>query len=320
VTRAAAIAGLFAALSCAQLRDADVEGVGTLEYVEADVETAISARVIRVDVREGDHVRVGDTVAVLSIATLGAEFAQARANEALARAVLSEMEAGARAREIERAEAELTAREANVRRLADDSTRLAPLVAQDMAPAAQLVAARNAVLTAVGERDAATAALRLLREGTRPERIAAGRADVERARAQFAAAQAIADDLVLLSSVDGMVVARNAEPGEVLAPGRSVATIAESRRPWVRVYLGPQHVPLIHVGDTVEARLDAFPDRRFAGRVTAIATRAEYTPRVALTEAERADLLFGVRVDFDDSTGMLKAGLPITVRFARRTP
>jgi HlyD family secretion protein len=230
------------------------------------------------------------------------------------------MVAGARDREVERAEADLAAREATVRRLVDDSTRIAPLVSQNLAPIAQLVAARNAVLAAVGERDAAAAALGLLREGTRPERIAAGRADIDKARAQTAATQAVADALVLISGIDGIVATRSAEPGEVLAAGQSAATLVDPRRPWVRVYLGPQHIPVIHVGDTVEARLDAFPDRRFVGRVTSVATRAEYTPRVALTERERADLLFGVRVDFDDSTGMLKAGLPVTVRFTRRLP
>jgi HlyD family secretion protein len=47
--------------------------------------------------------------------------------------------------------------------------------------------------------------------------------------------------------------------------------------------------------------------------VTSIATRAEFTPRVALTERERADLQFAVKVVFDDSTGTLKAGVPIVV-------
>jgi HlyD family secretion protein len=43
---------------------------------------------------------------------------------------------------------------------------------------------------------------------------------------------------------------------------------------------------------------------------------AQYSPRVALTEKERADMLFGVRVDFADTTGALKPGLPVTVRFS----
>jgi HlyD family secretion protein len=49
------------------------------------------------------------------------------------------------------------------------------------------------------------------------------------------------------------------------------------------------------------------------GEVVAINSKAEFTPRVALTEDERADLLFGVKVAFRDSTGALKPGLPITV-------
>jgi HlyD family secretion protein len=47
--------------------------------------------------------------------------------------------------------------------------------------------------------------------------------------------------------------------------------------------------------------------------VVAVNDRAEYTPRIALTEKERADLLFGVKVMFDDTTGTLKPGLPATV-------
>jgi HlyD family secretion protein len=48
----------------------------------------------------------------------------------------------------------------------------------------------------------------------------------------------------------------------------------------------------------------------------AINSKAEFTPRVALTEEERADLLFGVKIAFQDNTGALKPGLPITVRIA----
>jgi HlyD family secretion protein len=68
------------------------------------------------------------------------------------------------------------------------------------------------------------------------------------------------------------------------------------------------------------ATLDAFPDRPIPGVVSALATQAEYTPRVALTERERADLLFAVRVEFRDTTELLKAGLPVTVRLTPPAP
>jgi HlyD family secretion protein len=83
----------------------------------------------------------------------------------------------------------------------------------------------------------------------------------------------------------------------------------------VRVYVSPAVLPLLRVGQRATATLDAFPDRAIEGRVVAISPRAEFTPRVALTEEERADLLFGVKVAFADTSAMLKAGLPVTVRF-----
>jgi hypothetical protein len=50
--------------------------------------------------------------------------------------------------------------------------------------------------------------------------------------------------------------------------------------------------------------------------VAALATAAEFTPRVALTEKERSDLLFGVKLELRDDSGRLKAGLPATAHFA----
>ena len=56
-------------------------------------------------------------------------------------------------------------------------------------------------------------------------------------------------------------------------------------------------------------------DRTWKGTVTVINPRAEFTPRAALTEEERADLMFGLRVEVDDTTGAIKPGLPASVRF-----
>jgi HlyD family secretion protein len=131
-----------------------------------------------------------------------------------------------------------------------------------------------------------------------------------------AGAEATAADLVLTAPVDGVVLTRAAEPGEVLPAGQAAFTVGEVRRPWVRVYLGPDALASLRVGTPVEGVVDGAPDRVFRGRVVALATEAEFTPRVALTERERRDLLFAVRVAFEDSSETLKAGLPVTVRRA----
>jgi HlyD family secretion protein len=85
------------------------------------------------------------------------------------------------------------------------------------------------------------------------------------------------------------------------------------------VYISPGDAARVAVGGRAVATLDDFPDREFPGRVVSVATKAEFTPRVALTEEERADLLFAVRVDLEDTTGMLKPGLPVRVKIGTRT-
>ena len=58
--------------------------------------------------------------------------------------------------------------------------------------------------------------------------------------------------------------------------------------------------------------------REWPGRVVEIASQAEFTPRVALTESEQANLVFGVKVALAPSGGALKAGLPADARFPSR--
>ena len=296
-----------------------IEAVGTVEIREHDVAPMTAARVVRLLADEGSTVDAGDTVAVLSIATLAADIDQARARVATTEAALRDAEAGPRSAEIERAEADLRAAEAEADRAAKDLLRIQALTESGALAEQQLDAARTSASTTANRRDALRETLRLLRQGTRPERIAGARAEVETARAALAAAQATRSDLVLVAPVSGIVLGRHAEIGEVVPPGTPVMTVGESTKPWVRVYVSAGDAARLTVGGPASAILDDLPGRQFPGRVASVATKAEFTPRVALTEDERADLLFAVRVDLDDSTGTLKPGLPVTVKFRTRT-
>jgi HlyD family secretion protein len=113
---------------------------------------------------------------------------------------------------------------------------------------------------------------------------------------------------------DGVVLTRYANAGEALASGSPVVSLGLVRRPWIRAYVGDLAVARVRRGDPVVVRLDGY-DRTFAGRVVDIASQAEFTPRAALTERERADLVFGIKVELDsgDAGGRLKAGMPVTL-------
>ncbi len=304
-------------LACAPHTPDGVVGTGTIEVTEVNVAPTVGGRVERVFVDEGDRVRAGDTLVALTMPTLAGEIDARRAAVASAEATLRELRNGPRAPEVAQAEATLRAAEAEAERTASDLARLVPLAAQHVVSAQQLDAARAAAQNAASRRDAAREALRLLQEGTRPERVRAAQAAVESARGALAEVLGTATDLVLVAPVDGVVLGRHVEPGEALGTGVPAVTLGDLGHPWVRVYLGELAMPAVHLGARATATLDGAPDRVYAGRVVAIADKAEYTPRIALTERERADLVFRVKVALEDTTGTLRAGVPVTVAIAR---
>jgi HlyD family secretion protein len=233
------------------------------------------------------------------------------------RAGLAEAQRGARTPEIQRAEAEMRARQAEAVKLSNDATRARKLFDAGAISQQQLEAAVTTSREANLRTEAARQTLLLLRQGSTREQIAGARAEVAGAEANLAALQASLDALTLVAPSAGVVLSRNVEPGETIAAGQSAITLGETHRPWVRVYVTALDLPAVKVGSAARAEVDGIPGRVFNGRVVAINTKAEFTPRVALTEDERADMTFGVKIEFD-SSGVLKPGLPVTVTIPRR--
>ncbi len=294
--------------------------VGTLEQVEVHVGPLQPARALRVLVDEGDAVAIGDTLVVFSTPTLAATGEQLEARAVAASRAAEELARGARPAEIARARAEAEAATAEAERAAADLARLEPLAARGDISRQQLGAARAAVQVTASRREAAREALRLVEEGARRERREAAVAEAQSARAAVEAWRATAGDLVLRAPVEGVVTSRHVEPGEVLGAGQSAISVGQPSRPWARVYVSSAVLSRLKIGDSVTAWLDG-DSARFVGRVVSINSRAEFTPRVALTEQERADLLFGVKIEFASpvasSGATLRAGLPITVRLPK---
>jgi HlyD family secretion protein len=302
---------LLLAGACARGTPA-VEATGTVEMTEVDVVPTVPGRIGRLAVAEGATVRPGDTVAVVSSSSLPAELLQREAAVARARAELRDLAQGARPEEVARAEAGLRAAEAEAERAAADFARAGRLAAAGDVSRQQLDAARAAALGSAARRDAARSGLALLRAGARADVVRAARARLAQEEAALAAARAAAGDHVLLAPAGGRVRAVYAEVGEPAVAGRPVLSITDDARPWVRVFVSQKALGGVQPGQHLVARLDG-DARRFPARVVSLNPEAEFTPRVALTEDERADLMFGVKVALGGAPGELHAGVPITV-------
>ncbi len=304
---------LLGASACNRSAKDQLVARGTVEVVETDLAPMVTSRLVSLRVDEGDVVEVGDTVAVLTQASLPATIEGYQARVSAAEAALRDLQRGARQSEIRAAEADLAGAEADAARAARDLERARPLAADGAIAQQQYDALASAAVEARSRRDAALERLTLLREGTRPEQVRQAQAELASARAALAGARADAGDLVLVAPSHGVILTKLAEPGEMLRAGTPVVTHGATDRPWVRAYLPAHLAARVAVGSPAQVTLDGGDGERYPGTLVAINPRSEFTPRAALTENERADLMFGVKVEVRDSTGRVKAGLPATV-------
>ena len=277
-TSAAALALAVAALACGDSKNTLVVS-GTVEIRDVRLSPLAPGRLQRLIKDEGDSVSAGDTVAVLEQPGLAALIEQRRA---LASAASTRT-------------AEIRAAEADSQRATNDLARARVLRQQGIASPQEYERLQSA---------AAASAARL-------QTVRASVRESEAARAAAAATESIRDQLVLIAPADGIVLTRFAERGEVIAAGMPVVSLGLVRAPWIRAYVGERFIARVKTGQDVRIRVDGYPDSAFAGRISEIAPRAEFTPRAALTERERADLVFGIKVTTDGAGGRLKAGMPV---------
>jgi HlyD family secretion protein len=138
----------------------------------------------------------------------------------------------------------------------------------------------------------------------------------EGALAQARAALARSEDQLretkLLAPYDGFVISHNFEVGDLVQPGSSVMTTGDLVHPYVNVFVSETDLPHIKTGARADVTVDGMPGRTYAGTVTEISNTAEFTPENVQTREERIEyLVFRVKVQFNDSTGTLKPGLPV---------
>jgi len=133
--------------------------------------------------------------------------------------------------------------------------------------------------------------------------------------AQHRVVQAQMERLTLHSPIGGVVQKRLVKPGEVVAPGTPILTVANPRDLRLTVYVLESQLGSVSVGQPVTIKADPFPDRTFDGRIQTIATRAEFTPRNVQTQRDRQNLVFAVKVRVPNPDGVLKAGLPVDATF-----
>jgi len=121
------------------------------------------------------------------------------------------------------------------------------------------------------------------------------------------------DNMVIKSPINGLVLSKNTEIGEVVLPGSSLLTLGDLLHPWVKIYIKETDLGKVKLGQKAEVKIDSYPDKVFEGKVTYISSEAEFTPKNIQTKEERVKLVFGIKVSLDNPQQILKPGMPADV-------
>ncbi|MBT3338139.1 MAG: HlyD family efflux transporter periplasmic adaptor subunit [Anaerolineae bacterium] len=138
---------------------------------------------------------------------------------------------------------------------------------------------------------------------------------IEQVEAQIQLLETQMEKLVTRAPIDGVVLTRSIEVGEVIQAGLAVMNIAPLDELTVTVYIPEDRYGQVNLGDSAILTVDSFPEESFEATVIRIADQAEYTPRNVQTKEERQTTVYAVKLSVCNKDGKLKPGMPTDLIF-----
>jgi len=154
-----------------------------------------------------------------------------------------------------------------------------------------------------------------LKAGARTQQLAAAQAQVAQAQAQVQSIEVQLRKVTLVAPVDGVILARSIEPGEIASPGATLLVVGKLSTLELTVYLAEEKFALVSPGEQALVHVDAYPQHTFTATVLRIADQAEFTPRNVQTVEGRRATVFAVKLLVPNPDLKLKPGMPADVVF-----
>ena len=268
---------------------------------------------------------------------------QVRKSEiAAAEAQLNNLLAGSRKQEKLQASSTLEDARAQYQQAKKDWDRAERLFKNEDISRAQYDQAQTRLLITEAAVHAAEQRVSLVEEGPRKQEIELARAQLERAKAALTLTQASAEevkrrqqemgvrqadmkratanvaimdsqlnDTIAKSPLDGVVLLKTTEAGEVVAPGATIVTIADIEHPWLRGYIPQTQLGRVKLGQKVTLTTDSYKDKSYQGTITYISSQAEFTPKQIQTQEERVKLVYRVKISVENKQQELKLNMPV---------
>ncbi|HVY99286.1 MAG TPA: biotin/lipoyl-binding protein [Dongiaceae bacterium] len=299
------------AVGIGRMRAAPERGplVGMVRETEVRIAPEVGGRLAAFKVKEGDAVKQGDVLAVISNPELSAALEEAKAAAATAKAARDRVYAGLRAEAVAGIARGVDIAEANLTFARQQRARSSALAPKNFVSGQRVDEDAAAVAEAEAELKLRQAELAEAEAGPTQEERASADAKVAAADAAVAVLQAELDKTTLAAPADGRVAILVAEPGEAVVPGGAVLTLYADRGRWFGFTAREDRIVGLKVGATLD--LTAADGKRIAARVAELRPLGEFATWRATRAVGSHDLnSFLIRVEPVESTG-LAAGMTV---------
>jgi HlyD family secretion protein len=287
---------------------------GHVEATDVRLSAKVPGRIASFPFQEGSTIAAGQELLKIDTTDIDLALAQAAAERGAADAELRLRVAGARAEDVAELEAQVASAAADLDGAERDLSRMQALLDKGSGTTQARDQARTRRDVLVARLEAARQSLRRARAGSRSEEIDGARARLASSNARIAQLEQQKSDAVLLSPAAGVLTERLVEPGELVQAGTPLTVITNLAEAWLTVYVAEPDLARIRIGQQADVRTDDGQGRK--GRITFIASKAEFTPKNVQTRDERVKLVFKVKVGLDNADGLFKPGMPAEATLA----
>ena len=291
-----AVAGLALMLNACGNKEKEYDATGVFEATETVVCAEQNGSLTAFDVEEGDRLEQGREVALIDTVQLWLKMQQAEATKKVYRSQKPDMEK------------QLAAIGEQLAKARQEQQRYRELVADGAAPRKMLDDADSQVEVLQRQMEALRSSLSVSTDALDRQMEAA---DVQR--------EQLLDQLQkchVRTPASGTVIEKYVERGEFVATGKPLFKMADTAHMYLRAYVTSAQLQHIRIGQKAKVYADygQGQKREYAGTVTWISSRSEFTPKTILTDDERADLVYALKVAVKND-GYIKMGMYGEVKF-----
>ena len=266
------------------------DATGTFEATETTVYAEQSGALLTFSVNEGDHIEAGKEVGLIDTTQTWLKIRQLDATKEVYQSQKPDMER------------QIAATRQQLSKAQQDEQRYRELVADGAAPSKMLDDASSQVKVLQKQLDAQISSLSTSTRSLDKQTVAAN-VQIEQLRDMLRKCHIVAP-------TKGTVLEKYVERGEFVAVGKPLFKIADTEQMFMRAYVTSAQLQNIRIGQQVKVFADYGDGQKKAydGTVSWISSRSEFTPKTILTDDERADLVYAVKVAIKND-GYVKIGM-----------